>query len=147
MKLIVKSKAIFSKGGWTSWDVASYYRRLTLDETIRGRIYPVNRDYLDRATTIVRMARAAGKRVAATEVWLYKAGSRELGQGFTSEAIFGRDAFSFWEPLGRKFLEVMAKDLRPRQLIALSTRVAGEAMAEGRFTQTGLTYKTLIAGP
>ena len=61
MKLIVKSKAIFSKGGWTSWDVASYYRRLTLDEYIRGRIYPVNRDYLDRATTIVRMARAAGK--------------------------------------------------------------------------------------
>ena len=37
MKLIVKSKAIFSKGGWTSWDVASYYRRLTLDEYIRGR--------------------------------------------------------------------------------------------------------------
>ncbi|MDR7547717.1 MAG: hypothetical protein QN149_10620, partial [Armatimonadota bacterium] len=262
MKLIVKSQAIFSKGGWTTWDVGSFYRRLSLDEYIRGRtdvaltiarelrpdylsvvmepdteadqtglpmdtaansvrlvtsvlsalrraglteirvgagvgtwhrqydalaqafaatgvdfidihVYPVNRDYLDRAVTVAWIAKRAGKAVAMTEAWLYKAGSAELSRGVTSEEIFGRDAFSFWEPLDQKFLEVMvtfahaerlaffspywtkyfsayldfeqAKGLAPRDLAALSTRAAGEALAAGRFTQTGLTYKTLIA--
>jgi len=261
MKLIVKTQAIFSKGGWTTWDVGSFYRRLTLEEYIRGRtevarviarelrpdylavvmepdteadqtglpmnttansvrvvtsvltalrnagltnvrvgagvgtwhrqydafarafaatgvdfidihVYPVNRDYLDRAVTISRIAKGAGKSVAMTEAWLYKAGSAELTRGFTAEDIFGRDALSFWEPLDRKFLEVMvafahaerllffspywtkyfhayveydqAQGLSPRQLVALSTRASGEAMAAGRFTQTGLAYKALI---
>jgi len=264
MKLIVKSKAIFSKGGWTAWDVGSFYRRLTLEEYVRGRtevaltiareirpdylavvsepdteadqtglpmntpansvrvvtsiisalrgaglsgiavgagigtwhpqydafvrafaatpadfidlhIYPVNRDYLDRAASIARMARATGKHVAMTEAWLYKTGANELGGSFTAEAIYSRDAFSFWEPLDRKFLEAMAafahaerldfispfwtkyfyayleyesaSNLRPQQLIAASTRAAGEALAAGRFTQTGIAYKRLITSP
>jgi len=262
MKLVVKTQAIFSKGGWTNWDVGSFYRRLTLDEYLRGRaevalviarelrpdylavvmepdteadqtglpmnttgnsvrvvtavlsalrargitgvrvgagvgtwhpeyeaftrafaaagvdfidihVYPVNRDYLDRAVTIARIARNAGKPVAMTEAWLYKAADAELTRGVTAEEIFGRDALAFWEPLDRKFLQVMvafahserllffspywtkyfhayveadrAQGLSPPQLIALSTRLAAEAMAAGRFTQTGMTYKALIA--
>lgn len=262
MKLIVKTQVIFSKGGWTSWDVGSFYRRLTVEEYIRGRaqvaliiarelrpdylavvmepdteadqsglpvgtpaasvrivtavleglraegiagvrvgagmgtwqrdydafarafaatgvdfidlhVYPVNRDYLDRAVTAARIARAAGKPVAMTEAWLYKAGTAELSRGFTAEAIFGRDALSFWEPLDRTFLEVMtafahaerllffspywtkyfhayvdyaeAKDLSGPDLMALSNRRAAEAILALRFTGTGLTYKALIA--
>jgi len=48
--------------------------------------------------------------LVVTEVWLYKAGSGELGQGFTSEAIFGRDAFAF-----------CPNDLRSRRLRATVT--------------------------
>ena len=261
MKLIVKTQAIFSKGGWTSWDVASFYKRLTLDEYIRGRtevalviarelrpdylsvvmepdteadqtglpmnstansvrvvtslltglrsagisgvrvgagvgtwhreyeaftrafartgvdfidlhVYPVNRDYLDRAVTMSRIAKAAGKAVTMTEAWLYKAGNAELSKGFTAEDVFGRDALAFWEPLDRKFLEVMvafahaerlvffspywtkyfhayvdyerAKGLALKDLMALSNRLAGEAIVAGRFTDTGLTYRSLI---
>lgn len=262
MKLIVKTQAVFSKGGWTGMDVGTFYKRLTVDEYVRGRaqvaltiarelrpdylivvmepdtetdqtglpmdtpaagvrvvnavlaalraegiagikvgagtgtwqrdyeafarafaatgldfidlhIYPVNRDYLDRAVTIAQIAKAAGKAVAMTEAWLYKAGTSELSQGFTAENIFGRDAFSFWEPLDRKFLDVMtafahaerllfispfwtkyfhayvdhdeAKGLAPADLAALSNRRAAEAIVAMRFTETGLTYKGLIA--
>jgi hypothetical protein len=265
LKLIAKTQALFSKGGWTDLDVARFYRGLTLDQYVQGRaqvaltiarelrpdflsvvmepdteadqtglpmntpansarvvqavlarlkearisgiqvgagtgtwhpqyeaftrayaaagvdyidlhVYPVNRDYLDRAFTMARIARRAGKRVAMSEAWLYKAGSAELTKGFSAVDIFGRDAFSFWEPLDQKFLEVMvrfahaegllflspfwtkyfhsyvdyeaAKSLGPKQLVALSTQAAGKALVAGEFTRTGLTYKSLIsAGP
>lgn len=265
LKLIAKTQALFSKGGWTDLDVARFYRGLTLDRYIQGRaqvavtiarelrpdflsvvmepdteadqtglpmntpansarvvsavlaelkgsgisavqvgagtgtwhpqfeaftrayaaagvdyvdlhVYPINRDYLDRALRMARLARRAGKRVAISEAWLYKAGSTELTRGVTAVDIFGRDAFSFWEPLDQKFLEVMvkfahterlvffspfwtkyfhayldyetSKALRPTQLVALSTQAAGKALVAGDFTRTGLTYKSLISsGP
>jgi len=265
LKLIAKTQALFSKGGWTDLDVARFYRGLTLDQYVQGRaqvaltiarelrpdflsvvmepdteadqtglpmntpansvrvvrailahlkeagisgiqvgagtgtwhpqyeaftrayaaagvdyidlhVYPVNRDFLDRAFTMARIARQAGKRVAMSEAWLYKAGSVDLTKGFSAVDIFGRDAFSFWEPLDQKFLEVMvrfahaerllffspfwtkyfhayvdyaaAKSLSPAQLVAFSTQAAGKALVAGEFTETGLTYKSLIpAGP
>lgn len=263
LRLIVKTQALFSKGGWTDMDVAAFYRQLTLDQYVRGRtevaltlarelrpdylslvmepdteadqtglpmntpangvrvvtqvlgalksagiagirvgagvgtwhpqyeaftrafastgvdyidlhVYPVNRDFLDRAAAMARLARQSGKGIAMTEAWLYKAGSADLTRGFTAEGIFGRDAFSFWEPLDRRFLEVMvtfahaerllflspfwtkyfhayvdydtARSLGPAQLLALSAREAGKAIVENRFTQTGLTYQSLITG-
>ncbi len=263
LKLIVKTQALFSKGGWTSLDPGSWYRRQTLAEYIQGRtqvaltiaqevtpdylsvvmepdteadqtglpmntsatsvrlvtavlsalksagisgivvgagvgtwhpqykdfaqafagtnldfidlhVYPINRDFLDRALTVAQIARQAGKRVAMTEAWLYKSGNAERGRDFTAVEVFGRDAYSFWEPLDRKFLEVIvkfahaqrleflspfwtkyfyayvdyekAKSLDPRQLLTLSTQEAGKALAAGTFTQTGLAYRALITG-
>ncbi|MGH2399743.1 MAG: hypothetical protein ACRDF6_07840, partial [bacterium] len=209
LKLIAKTQALFSKGGWTELDVARFYRGLTLDQYVQGRaqvaviiaremrpdflsvvmepdteadqtglpmntpansvrvvravldqfkragisgvqlgagtgtwhpqyeaftrafsaedidyvdfhIYPVNRDFLDRAFTMSRIARQAGKRVAVSEAWLYKAGSAELSRGFTAVDIFGRDAFSFWEPLDQRFLEVMVRFAHAERLLFLS---------------------------
>lgn len=261
LKLIVKTQALFSKGGWTSLDPASLYRRQTLAQYIQGRtqvaltiarelkpdylalvmepdteadqtglpmnappnsvrltssildafasagisgilvgagvgtwhpqyeafarafaqtrldfvdlhVYPINRDFLDRAFTVAQIARQAGKRVTMTEAWLYKAGTAELAKGFTAEEVFGRDVYSFWEPLDRRFLEVMvkfahaqrleffspfwtkyfyayldyeqAKSLGGRQLQTLSSQAAGKALVAGTYTQTGLTYRSLI---
>lgn len=263
MKLIVKTQALFSKGGWTTLDPGSFYRRLTLADYVGGRaqvaltitrdvkpdylvivsepdteadqtgfpmdvpansvrlvtsvltaltsagvsgipvgagvgtwfpkyrefaqayagtgldfidlhVYPVNRDFLDRAVTVAQVARQSGKRVAMSEAWLYKASNADLVKGFAAEGIFGRDAFSFWEPLDRKFLEVMVKfahaqrldffspfwtkyfyayvdyeqvkALGQRELLARSTQAAGKALVAGTFTETGLTYRALITG-
>lgn len=263
LKLVVKTQALFSKGGWTSLDPGAFYRRLSLADYIQGRtqvaltvarevkpdylalvsepdteadqtgfpmdvpansvrlvtsvltalksagvsgilvgagvgtwlpkyrefvqayagtgldfidlhVYPVNRDFLDRAVTVAQIARQSGKRVTMSEAWLYKAGNTDLVKGFAAESIFGRDAFRFWEPLDRKFLEVMvtfahaqrleflspfwtkyfyayvdyeqAKSLIPRELLARSTQEAGKALVAGTFTQTGLTYRALITG-
>lgn len=86
---------------------------------------------------------------------------------------FKRDAFSFWEPLDSKFLETMMdlahykefefvspfwtkyffayldyseeNDALPYSRIAIeSSRAAGQNIASGDFTQTGLAYKDLI---
>ncbi len=263
MKLIVKTQALFSKGGWTTLDPGAFYRRLTLADYIQGRtqvaltiardvkpdylvlvsepdteadqtgfpmdvpansvrlvtsvltalksagvsgipvgagvgtwfpkyrefaqayagtgldfidlhVYPVNRDFLDRAFTVAQIARQSGRRVAMSEAWLYKASNADLAKGFAAESIFGRDAFSFWEPLDRKFLEVMVKfahaqrldffspfwtkyfyayvdyaqvkSLGQRELLAQSTQEAGKALVAGTFTQTGMTYRALITG-
>jgi len=37
LKLIAKTQALFSKGGWTDLDVARFYRGLTLDQYVQGR--------------------------------------------------------------------------------------------------------------
>ncbi len=137
-------------------------------------IYPVNFDFLDRALTIADMARASGKAVAMTEAWLYKARDRELAT-VTNVAIFSRDVFNFWGPLDAQFLAALVKlghyrkfefispfwtnlffsyldydkthHLRPRKLMALSTRAAAVNMVFNRYTRTGATYGQLIGEP
>ena len=138
---------------------------------IDTHIYPINRDFFERVLTIADIAQSKGKPITMSETWLYKTAETELGS-ITETSVFARDAFSFWEPLDQKFLEVIAKlayveefefvspfwtkyffayldynedsGKSSGEIIVLSSAEAGKNIANGKFTSTGLKYKELI---
>jgi len=136
-------------------------------------LYPINRDFLWRALIVADAAHLAGKDIAMSETWLYKVRDAELplsGSLFTE--LLSRDAFSFWEPLDRRFVEVLTRlavskrfafislfwskyffsyldydetfFFAPDQLLTLSQLASTQAMLAGRLTGTGQTYQALI---
>lgn len=74
-------------------------------------IYPIQRDYVTgRIRAIAALAARHGKRLAASESWLYKASLAELGRGVASTpGLFARDVFSFWQPLDARFIRLMTQ--------------------------------------
>ena len=113
--------------GAGSWDDLAYFESLAANtdlDYLDVHFYPIQGDLvLDRAERIAETARAAGKGLAVSECWLYKAASSELSQGqtpATAADIFARDAFSFWAPLDREFLEAMVKLSRYLELEFMS---------------------------
>ena len=106
-----------------------------------------------------------------SEAWLFKIKETELGS-VTETSVFARDAFSFWEPLDQKFLEVITNLAYAKKfefvspfwtkyfftyidyneisgkssgdIIELSSAEAGKNIVNGKFTSTGLKYKELI---
>ena len=138
---------------------------------IDTHVYPINRDFFYRVLTIADIAQSNNKSITMSEAWLYKAAETELGN-ITEINVFARDAFSFWEPLDHKFLEVItnlayAKKFEfvspfwtkyfyayldysevngksPEDIISLSSAEAGNNIANGEFSSTGLKYKELI---
>lgn len=165
--------------GAGTWNAEAYIRSLaehTDLEYIDIHLYPINRDYLERAATFADLARAHRKRVVMGEVWLYKVGDRELGGPSATEAqVLGRDVFRFWEPLDQKLLQTAielaeAKGIEfvspfwskyffaypdyspslerqpPGDLLRMADRAAARNAALGQFSATGLRYKELIEG-
>jgi hypothetical protein len=152
-----------------AWELAKNTRLDFIDI----HIYPVNMDFLDRVFTITGIARTYGKAVASSEAWLYKSRTRELGRGIPDTEFFSRDAFSFWEPLDKKFLETIVRlarfsgfrflspfwskyfyayldysqynGLEPAQLIRASAQDASQGIAIGEFTGLAKRYSELIA--
>ena len=138
-------------------------------------LYAVNKDFLDRLFSITGIARTYGKAVAMSQAWLYKSRTQELGEEVAEAEFFSRDAFSFWEPLDRKFLETMVRfarfsgfmffspswskyfyayldykqynGLQPGQLIRASTQDAVQGIAVGEFTGLARRYSELIQPP
>lgn len=138
---------------------------------IDTHVYPINRDFFERVITIADIAHSNNKSITMSEAWLYKAAETELGS-ITETSVFARDAFSFWEPLDQKFLEVIinlayAREFEfvspfwtkyfyayldysevsgksPEDIIALSSAAAGKNIANGIFSSTGFKYKELI---
>jgi len=49
------------------------------------------------------------KKLTLGESWLYKASVAEISGGLDHNVIFGRDTYSFWEPLDRQFLQMLFK--------------------------------------
>ena len=136
-------------------------------------VYPINRDFLFRALAAADRAAAAGKDVAMSEAWLYKVRDGELPwNGPLLTDILARDVFSFWEPLDRRYVEVLVRlavakgfafvslfwskylfsyldyadtwFLPPDQLFALSQSTSTQAMLNDRLSGTGRTYQALI---
>ena len=104
-------------GTWTtSYD--QYIKNFTATslDYIDIHIYPVNKDYLTRALTIVSMASAAGKRVAMSEMWGQKIRDYEL-LALPQPVAFSRDDFSFWAPLDTQFLQAMVDFSYSRNLL------------------------------
>ena len=138
---------------------------------IDTHIYPINRDFLERAITIADIAQSYDKSITMSEAWLFKTAETELGS-VTETEVFARDVFSFWTPLDQKFLEVITKlayakefefispfwtkyffayldydevsEKSSEELIALSSAEAGANIVAGKYTSTGLKYKELI---
>ncbi len=113
--------------GAGSWDDLAYFESLAANtdlDYLDIHFYPVQGDFvLDRAERIAGIARAAGKRLAVSECWLYKASSAELASGqdtARAAGIFARDAYSFWAPLDQAFLAVMVRLARRLEMEFLS---------------------------
>ena len=71
--------------------------------------YPV--EYLKEAITAADIAKANNKRLVIAEAWLNKASEKDVDVGKMSSltTLYGRDVYSFWQPLDSRFLEVLAK--------------------------------------
>ena len=111
-----------------------------------------------------------------SEAWLYKVRDGELPwNGPLLTDILARDVFSFWEPLDRRYVEVLVRlavakgfafvslfwskylfsyldyadtwFLPPDQLFALSQSTSTQAMLNDRLSGTGRTYQALIGYP
>ena len=138
-------------------------------------VYPVNGDMLNRLITYTDEANACGKPVAISEAWLQKQRDAEFAKidAAFDNAIYARDAFSFWSPLDRKFLVSLTRfahwkhllylspfwskffwayleydktgRLSSQTLMAESARAAAAALMHGDVTPTGAAYKAAIA--
>ena len=135
-------------------------------------VYPVNRDFLDRAVEIADVASSYGKPAAMTETWLYKVRESELDT-LSFSTIFSRDVFSFWTPLDSLHLQAMVelahfksfafmspfwsgyfrgyldyddttKDLTPEELLTLKEEEQLDNILAGVYTGTGLWYLNAI---
>jgi hypothetical protein len=161
-------------GTWNSLDYVKSLAKDTEIDYIDIHIYPAN--YLEQALTIADIAHASNKRLIVGEAWTYKVYDSELGDlgNIATQAdIFGRDVYSFWEPLDSKFLEILTelanikgyefispfwskyffgyldyetvpKNLTYKQLAQLSNQKAVENIMSHKLTDAGLTYQKLI---
>ncbi len=162
-------------GGAGTWDDLSYMTALadTDLDYLDAHVYPL--DFLNRFIDIADIANAKNKRLVIGEAWVYKLGSYELGglgDIAATTRIYGRDVFSFWEPVDSRFLAVLVKmagiygyefvapfwstylygyidynnttkGLDYRRLRQESNRVAYQNMLEKHPSGSGLTYKQL----
>lgn len=167
--------------GSGTWEDPAYLDHfLEQDELdyINLHIYPIGRggSLLERARQVASKARLSGKDVVIGESWLYKAGHAELNAGERDAytKFFGRDVYSFWEPLDEKFIQAITRmaeaedidfvsffwaryllayleygsdttGLSSLQLTQLSSRQARFNMEDGLFSPLGYFIKNLIA--
>ncbi len=99
-------------GTWEDLAYAQALARISGLDYLDMHIYPINRDYVtERAFRFAEIAQRAGKRLVLGEAWLYKAGDEDLRSGNVAAApgMFGRDVFSFWEPLDARFVISIVK--------------------------------------
>jgi hypothetical protein len=106
--------------GAGTWDDMAYFKalaRIPELDYLDLHIYPIQRDFvMDRVMQVKAMAQHHNKSVSIGEAWLYKVSDRELGK-ISPVKAFGRDVFSFWQPLDIMFLETV---------ISLSHRIQSE---------------------
>ena len=150
--------------------VSSYSANTSLD-FIDFHIYPTGLDFLSRIEVIANTAREHGKSVSMSESWLYKVRESELG-GSIGNIAFQRDMYSFWSPLDRQFMAIVAKlakvegllfaapfftdyfydyldyetvkDLSFQERLSMHTRNWITNMGQGTLTETGLEYQSAI---
>lgn len=98
----LRRKGTLIGAGAGNWDNPAFIESLARDtalDYIDLHIYPLagrTTDYLRRAVDMAAVVRANRKRIVIGELWLYKAGARELTGTPTHVAMFGRDTFGFW---------------------------------------------------
>ena len=104
-------------GTWGNLDfVKSYVANTSLDFIVI-HIYPVTGKALQTAVAATDLAQQSNKRVILDEAWLYKTSANESPTSIAANAeIFRRDAYSFWAPLDQKFLAVIAKLARAKNI-------------------------------
>ncbi len=116
-----KTRRVLVGAGIGTWsaDYSAFITNLTALRSldlIDIHVYPVVRTYLTRLIEIQKLVSASGKRMGISEAWLYKVGSAELSQGFTSSQVYARDAYSYWSQTDQLFLTTMAEFARRANL-------------------------------
>jgi hypothetical protein len=169
--------------GAGTWDDVTYIDRFAAMpglDYVDMHMYPfrtAGQSYLQRALDWTDRVRSISpsKRVIVGEAWGYKASLAEVAGGLDADAIFGRDVYSFWEPLDSQFLGVLFKlmqhkrieavmpfwqqyffayltygdpeleGLGPLELLALAGTRSAENIAAGVLTGTGEAFAALLA--
>jgi len=98
-------------GSWfaAAAQFATAYVAIPNLDVIDVHVYPVDADYLPRASEVAAIARAAGKRIAVTEAWFHKEVGQLVGGGDQWATVSANNVFGFWQPLDQKFLAVLLK--------------------------------------
>ena len=176
---IDRSSGLLVGSGSGSWEDPAFGRRLAEESSldfVGVHVYPMTNgvtDYLQRAAEMAETARAAGKRVLLGESWLYKVTPEELRRGMGCAEIYARDAYSFWQPLDIRFIQLMVGLTRawgveyasffwsgfffeyleydeslPRlplpELFQRLNREQAASLEAGRLSDTGRAYQALI---
>jgi len=117
-------------GTWGNLEFVKRYATDTALDFISIHIYPVTGDALQTADAAIYLAHQSGKRVILDEAWLYKMSAHEPPVSIAGHAdIFRRDAYSFWAPLDHKFLALIAKFARAKNIEYVSVFWATELFA------------------
>ena len=104
-------------GTWGNLDFVKSYLTNTSLDFITIHIYPVTGKALPTAIAAADLAQQYGKRVILDEVGLYKTSANEPATSIAANSeIFRRDTYSFWAPLDQKFLAVIAKLARSKNI-------------------------------
>jgi hypothetical protein len=96
------------QGTWITSDFAKAYAKTDVD-FINIHVYPFGKRVLEVLNQICKIAKEGKKRLVLDECWLYKVAPGEGLGVAASAAIYRRDAYGFWEPVDKLFLESMAK--------------------------------------
>lgn len=104
-------------GTWGNLDFIRRYVTHPALDFITLHIYPVTGNALPLAGIAADLARQHNKRVGIDEMWLYKMSAHEPAVSIAGNTeIFRRDVYSFWAPLDQKFLALVTKLARAKQI-------------------------------
>jgi hypothetical protein len=112
--------------GSGSWEAPDLVQRLIGEASLDFvdiHVYPLSSgftDYLQVTADWASEARAEGKEVIIGEAWLYKASAAELQSGVGFQELFGRDVYSFWQPLDVLFMQTAIEVARATGIRYLS---------------------------
>jgi hypothetical protein len=99
-------------GSWEGPDLVQRVTRETSLDFVDIHIYPLSSgftDYLQVTADWAMAAGAAGTEVVIGEAWLYKTSVKELQGGIGYQEVYGRDAYSFWQPLDVLFMQTVVE--------------------------------------
>jgi len=160
-------------GTWTALEYFKALAEIPELDYLDLHIYPIQHGFAaERALKAAEIARSHGKGIAIGKAWLYKSWGRELNRISPVEA-FGRDMYSFWQPLDEHFIELVVslahridaefcsffwmkylygyidysadtERLEPGERMKMSDRVADENIRKGVLTATGEKLKEVI---
>lgn len=101
-------------GTWESRGYVELFAAIPELHYVDLHLYPLRtstRNFLQDALDWADYVRGAapGKGIMVGEAWLYKASMEELEAGADATVTYGRDVWSFWQPLDVRFLEILYK--------------------------------------
>jgi hypothetical protein len=172
----LKQPGIRLGAGAGTWTTLEYFKALAeipeLDY-LDLHIYPIQHGFAaERASKAADIARSHGKAITIGAAWLYKAWGREFNRISRVEA-FGRDMYSFWQPLDEHFIDLVVRlarhldaefcsffwmkylygyidysadtgRLEPGERMKMSDRVADENLRKGVLSATGEKFRETI---
>jgi hypothetical protein len=160
-------------GTWTALEYFKALAEIPELDYLDLHIYPIQYGFAaERALKAADIARYHGKGVAIGGAWLYKSWGRELSRISPVEA-FGRDMYSFWQPLDEHFIDLVVRlarhldaefcsffwmkyfygyidysadigRLEPGERMKMSDRVADENIRKGILSATGEKFREAI---